>query len=130
MPVNNSGLDSTAWLAAIVESSADSIISKDLNGIITSWNQGAERMFGYPANEMIGQSILKLIPPDRLDEEERILSVVRAGDRLRDYETVRRCKDGRLIHVSLTISPIRIQQGDIVGISKIARDITERKLAQ
>ena len=130
MPGSNSGLDSTAWLAAIVESSADSIISKDLNGIITSWNQGAERMFGYPANEMIGQSILKLIPPDRLDEEERILSVVRAGDRLRDYETVRLCKDGRLIHVSLTISPIRIQQGDIVGISKIARDITERKLAQ
>ena len=130
MPISNSGLDSTAWLAAIVESSANSIISKDLNGIITSWNQGAERMFGYPADEMIGQSILKLIPPDRLDEEERILSVVRAGDRLRDFETVRRCKDGRLIHVSLTISPIRIQQGDIVGISKIARDVTERKLAQ
>jgi PAS domain S-box-containing protein len=130
MAVINSGLDSKAWLAAIVESSADSIISKDLNGIITSWNQGAERMFGYPADEMIGHSILKLIPPDRVGEEDRILAVVRAGERLRDYETVRRCKNGRLIHVSLTISPIRNQQGAIVGISKIARDITERKLAQ
>ena len=126
----NSGLDSTAWLAAIVESSADSIISKDLNGIITSWNQGAERMFGYPADEMVGRSILTIIPPDRVGEEDRILSVLRAGNRLRDFETVRRCKDGRMIHVSLTISPIRNQNGLIVGISKIARDITERKLAQ
>lgn len=125
----NSGLDSTAWLAAIVESSADSIISKDLNGIVTSWNQGAERMFGYQADEIVGRSILTLIPPDRLEEEDRILSVLRAGERLRDFETVRRCKDGRLIHVSLTISPIRNQDGVIVGISKIARDITERKLA-
>jgi PAS domain S-box-containing protein len=129
MPVINSGLDSTAWLAAIVESSADSIISKDLNGIITSWNQGAERMFGYLADEMIGHSILKIIPPDRFGEEDRILSLVRAGERLSDYETVRLCKDGRTLHVSLTISPMRNQNGDIVGISKIARDITERKLA-
>lgn len=126
----NSGLDSTAWLAAIVESSADSIISKDLNGIITSWNQGAERMFGYQADEIVGRSILTIIPTDRTGEEDRILSVVRGGDRLRDFETVRRCKDGRLIHVSLTISPIRNQSGVVVGISKIARDITERKLAQ
>lgn len=128
--VQNSGLDSTAWLAAIVESSADAIVSKDLNGIITSWNHGAERMFGYLTDEMVGQSILKLIPADRVREEDYILGVVRSGERLRDYETLRRCKDGRLIHVSLTISPIRNQAGEIVGVSKIARDITERKLAQ
>jgi PAS domain S-box-containing protein len=126
----NSGLDSTSWLAAIVESSADAIISKDLNGIITSWNQGAERMFGYPADEMVGQSILKIIPAERTREEDYILDAVRTGKRLRDYETQRRCKDGKLIHVSLTISPIRNQSGEIVGVSKIARDITERKLAQ
>ena len=107
MAVSKSGLDSTAWLAAIVESSADAIISKNLDGIISSWNQGAERMFGYPADEMIGQSILKLIPPERVREEDYIIGVVRTGKRLRDYETQRRCKDGRLIHVSLTISPIR-----------------------
>lgn len=130
MAVPYSGLDSTSWLAAIVESSADAIISKDLNGIITSWNHGAERMFGYPADEMVGQSILKLIPAERAREEDYILGVVRTGKRLRDYETQRRCKDGRTLHVSLSISPIRNQAGEIVGVSKIARDITERKLAQ
>ncbi|MGE0038637.1 MAG: PAS domain S-box protein [Xanthobacteraceae bacterium] len=127
--MHNSGLDSTAWLAAIVESSADSIISKNLDGIITSWNRGAERMFGYTADEMIGHSILKLIPSERVREEDYILGLLRTGKRLRDFETQRQCKDGRLIHVSLTISPIRNQSGEIVGVSKIARDITERKLA-
>jgi PAS domain S-box-containing protein len=128
--VLKSGLDSTAWLAAIVESSADAIVSKDLNGIITSWNHGAERMFGYGSDELVGQSILKLIPAERVREEDYILGMVRTGKRLRDYETQRQCKDGRLIDVSLTISPIRNQAGEIVGVSKIARDITDRKLAQ
>ncbi len=130
MAVFNSGLDSTAWLAAIVDSSADAIVSKDLNGVITSWNEGAERMFGYQADEMVGHSILKPIPADRVSEEDYILSLVRTGERIRDFETLRRCKDGRMIHVSLTISPIRNPNGDIVGVSKIARDITERRLTQ
>src|ERR1043165_7563827 len=130
MAVQDSGLDSTAWLAAIVESTDDAIISKDLNGIITSWNLGAERIFGYPAHEIIGHPILQLIPPDRLAEEDYILGLVRKGERLKQYDTVRKCKDGRLIHVSLTISPIRNQDNVIVGVSKVARDITELKLAQ
>src|SRR5882724_8175520 len=130
MAVHDSGLDSTAWLAAIVESTDDAIISKDLNGIITSWNLGAERIFGYAAHEIIGHPILELIPPDRIAEEDYILGLVRKGERIKQYDTIRKCKDGRLIHVSLTISPIRNQDNVIVGISKIARDITEWKLAQ
>ena len=130
MAVHDSELDSTAWLAAIVESTDDAIISKDLNGIITSWNFGAERIFGYAAHEIIGHPILKLIPSDRLEEEDYILGKLRKGERIKQYDTVRKCKDGRLIHVSLTISPIRNQDNKIVGISKIARDITELKLAQ
>jgi PAS domain S-box-containing protein len=130
MVVFNSGHDSTAWLAAIVESSADAIVSKDLNGIITSWNHGAERMFGYQADEIVGHSILKLIPAERIREEDYILGLVGTGERIRDFETQRRCKDGRMLHVSLSVSPIRNQAGEIVGISKIARDLTERKLAQ
>jgi PAS domain S-box-containing protein len=130
MAVHDSGLDSTAWLAAIVESTDDAIISKDLNGIITSWNLGAERIFGYPAHEIVGHPILELIPPDRVGEEDYILGLVRKGERIKQYDTVRKCKDGRLIHVSLTISPIRNQDNVIVGISKIARDITELKLVQ
>jgi PAS domain S-box-containing protein len=126
----NSGLDATAWLAAIVESSDDAIVSKDLNGIVTSWNLGAERIFGYPAHEIIGQPILKLIPPERHSEEDYILGQVRRGESIKQFDTQRRCKDGRLIHVSLTVSPIRNQSNIIVGVSKIARDITERKLAQ
>jgi PAS domain S-box-containing protein len=130
MAVHDSGLDSTAWLAAIVESTDDAIISKDLNGIITSWNLGAERIFGYAAHEIIGHPILELIPPDRIKEEDYILGLVRKGERIKQYDTIRKCKDGRLIHVSLTISPIRNQDNVIVGISKIARDITELKLSQ
>jgi PAS domain S-box-containing protein len=130
MTVHDSGLDSTAWLAAIVESTDDAIISKDLNGIITSWNLGAERIFGYAAHEIIGHPILELIPSDRTAEEDYILDSVRKGERIKQYDTVRKCKDGRLIHVSLTISPIRNQDNVIVGVSKIARDITELKLAQ
>jgi PAS domain S-box-containing protein len=126
----NSSLDATAWLAAIVESSDDAIVSKDLNGIVTSWNLGAERIFGYHAHEIIGQPILKLIPPERHSEEDYILGQVRRGESIKQYDTQRQCKDGRLIHVSLTISPIRNQSNEIVGVSKIARDITERKIAQ
>jgi PAS domain S-box-containing protein len=123
-------LDPKAWLAAIVESSDDAIISKDLDGIVTSWNTAAERIFGYTADEMIGQSILKLIPEDRHSEETLILSMARRGERLRNYDTVRRCKDGRLLNVSLTISPIRDKHGNILGVSKIAHDISDRKIAQ
>jgi PAS domain S-box-containing protein len=114
-------------LAAIVESSEDAIISKDLNGIITSWNNGAERIFGYKPEEIVGHSVLKLIPPDRQHEEPGILARLRNGLRTDHYETVRRHKDGNDIHVSLTVSPVRDDTGKIVGASKIARDITERK---
>jgi PAS domain S-box-containing protein len=118
------------WLAAIIESSDDAIISKNLNGIITSWNNGAELLFGHRAEEVIGQSITILIPEGRQDEEPRILHRIRAGERIEHYETVRRRKDGRLIEISLTVSPVRDAHGKIVGASKIARDITERKRAE
>ena len=114
-------------LAAIVESSEDAIISKDLNGIIASWNHGAERLFGYTAEEAIGKSISFLIPPDRHDEEPAILERIRRGERIEHYETIRQRKDGRLLDISITVSPIRDAQGNIVGASKIARDITRRK---
>ncbi len=116
-----------ATLAAIVESSGDAIISKDLNGIITSWNYGAERLFGYAADEAIGQRIEMLIPPERIHEEPGILERIRAGTRVEHYETIRRRKDGTLVDISLTVSPIRDARGQIVGASKIARDISERK---
>jgi PAS domain S-box-containing protein len=121
---------SKSLLAAIVESSDDAIVSKDLNGIINSWNQGAERLFGYTAAEAIGQPATLIIPADRIDEEPVILEKIRKGERVEHYETVRRCKDGTLLDISLTISPIRDDEGRIVGGSKIARDITERKTGQ
>jgi len=117
-------------LSAIVESSEDAIISKDLNGIVTSWNAGARRLFGYTVDEMIGQPILKLIPADRRSEEDKILGAIRRGDRIEHYETVRRRKDGSLVEISLAVSPVRDQDGKIVGASKIARDITERRRLQ
>jgi PAS domain S-box-containing protein len=117
-------------LAAIVESSEDAIVAKDLNGVITNWNHGAERLFGYAAEEVIGQPITILIPPDRLDEEPEILARIRRGERVEHFETVRRRKDGSLVEISLMISPIRSRTGEIVGASKIARDITERKRAE
>jgi len=117
-------------LAAIVESADDAIVSKNLNGIITSWNQGAERLFGYTEAESIGQSITMLIPPDRLDEEPKILAQIRSGNRIDHYETVRQRKDGRLVQISLTISPVRDASGAIVGASKIARDIGPRIAAE
>ena len=114
-------------LAAIVQSSHDAVAAKTLNGIITDWNQSAERIFGYKPKEIIGKSILTLIPNDRQSEEQEILRKVRGGESLEHYETVRRRKDGKLIDVSLTISPIKGPRGEIVGISKIARDITNQK---
>jgi PAS domain S-box-containing protein len=114
-------------LAAIVESSDDGIIGKDLDGTITSWNRGAERIFGYTAAEIVGTSIMRVIPDDRQDEEARILANVRNGERLEHFETVRRTKDGRFIDVAITTSPIRNAAGTVTGASKIVRDITERK---
>ena len=118
------------WLAAIVESSDDAIVSKNLDGVITSWNRGAERIFGYPAEEAIGQPITIVIPHDRQDEERTILARIRRGERIDHFETVRQRKDGGPIAISLTVSPVKNADGMIVGASKIARDITEQKGAR
>jgi PAS domain S-box-containing protein len=117
-------------LAAIVSSSDDAIISKTLDGKITSWNAGAERIFGYQADEMIGQSITRIIPPELHGEEERILAQLRAGERIDHYDTTRVAKDGRRVDISLTVSPLRDRTGRVIGASKVARDITERKAAE
>lgn len=118
-------------LAAIVESSDDAIVSKSLDGVVTSWNAGAQRLFGYTAEEAIGQPIASLvIPPDRLQEEPQILERIRRGERVEHFETLRQRKDGTLVNLSLTISPIRDSFGFIVGASKIARDITDQKRAE
>ncbi|WP_214470051.1 PAS domain S-box protein [Mesorhizobium sp. dw_380] len=121
------GATADARLAAIVDSSFDAIISKDLNSIIQSWNQAAERMFGYSAEEAIGQSILMLIPDHLKSEETEIITKVRSGDRVASYETTRKRKDGMLISVSLTVSPIKSEGGEIIGASQIARDISAAK---
>lgn len=113
-------------LASIVESSDDAIVSKTLDGIITSWNKGAERLFGYSANEAVGQPITLIIPLDRRDEETRIIESLRRGERIDHFETVRQRKDGSLLEISLTISPLRDAAGKIIGASKIARDISPR----
>src|SRR5215467_5284027 len=117
-------------LAAIVESSEDAIISKTLDGIITSWNAAAQRIFGYTVEEAVGQPVAILLPPDVLPEENGILETLRTGKRIEHYETVRVTKAGKRVNVSLTISPIKDSRGKIVGASKIVRDITERKLAE
>ncbi len=117
-------------LAAIVESSEDAIISKDLNGIITSWNRGAENIFGYKTEEMIGNSILKIIPPELHRDEDRILQTIARGESIQHFETVRLTKDGRRLDVSLTISPVRDDAGKIIGAAKITRDISQRKEAE
>jgi PAS domain S-box-containing protein len=114
-------------LAAVVEFSDDAIISKDLNGVIATFNHGAERLFGYTAEEVVGKSVTILIPPDRQHEEPEILARIRRGEPLEHYETVRRCKNGTLVDISLTVSPVKNDRGTIIGASKIARDITERK---
>ena len=130
MTGRNRAEQALAQLAAIVDSSDDAIISKDLNGVILSWNKGAERLFGYPATEVVGRPITLIIPPDRLDEEPKILERLRRGERVDHFETVRMRKDGSRFDISLTISPVKNAEGKVVGASKIARDITERKQAE
>lgn len=119
-----------SYLSAIIASSDDAIVSKDLDGFVTSWNAGAERVFGFKAEEMLGKSIRTIIPPDRQDEEDEVLARVRRGDPVEHFETMRRRKDGREIPVSLTVSPVRDRDGKIIGASKIARDISERREAE
>jgi PAS domain S-box-containing protein len=118
------------WLASIVESGDDAIASSNLDGIITSWNKGAERIYGYLSEEIIGKPITILIPPERHHEEDVILESIRRGNRVDHFETIRRGKDGNLINISLTISPMRDANGTVIGASKIARDITERKRSE
>jgi PAS domain S-box-containing protein len=118
------------WLASIVDSSDDAIVSKNVDGVVTSWNRGAERVFGYTAEEAIGQPITIVIPKDRQDEERTILTRIRRGERIDHFETVRQRKDGSLIVVSLTVSPVKSANGKIVGASKVARDISEQKRSQ
>jgi PAS domain S-box-containing protein len=117
-------------LASIVESSDDAIISKDLNGVIVSWNPGARRLFGYAAEEVVGKPITIIIPQELQDQEPVILGRIRRGERIDHFETVRRCKDGRLVDISLTVSPMKDERGTVVGASKIARDISARKHAE
>lgn len=119
-----------ARLAAIIDSSDDAIVSKSLDGVITSWNRGAERIFGYTAAEAVGERIFLIIPQERWPEEEDVLARLRRGERIDHFETVRQTKDGRRIYISLTVSPIRDSQGNIIGASKVARDITERTVTQ
>src|SRR5215467_1982441 len=114
-------------LAAIIESSEDAIASKDLNGIITSWNKSAERLFGYTAEEIIGQPVTLIIPPELHHDEPQILAKIRAGERIDHFETMRVHKNGRRLIVSLTVSPIKDEKGRIVGAAKIVRDITQKK---
>ena len=120
--------EANAWLKAIVDNSDDAILSKTLDGVITTWNRGAERLFGYTAAEAVGQPITIVIPEERLSEEAEILRRLRAGERIDHFETVRRRKDGGLVEISLTVSPVRSEiTGEILGASKIARDITEQR---
>jgi len=122
--------ETTALLAAIVDSSDDAIVSKTLQGFITSWNRGAEKMFGYTPAEAIGQHITLIIPAERQGEEVDVLAHIGRGEKVDHFETVRQAKDGRRLNISLTVSPIRNAQGRIIGASKVARDITARKLAE
>ncbi|WP_343704440.1 PAS domain S-box protein [Chitinophaga sp.] len=122
--------EQSAYLAAIINSSDDAIVSKTLNGIVTSWNKSAERIFGYTAAEMVGQPITRIIPPERLEEEPEILRRISAGARIDHFETQRVTKDGRLLDISVTISPIINKAGKIIGASKIARDITSQRQAE
>ncbi len=124
------GEEAALRLAAIIESSDDAIVGKDLAGIITSWNGGAERIFGYLPEEIIGKPIMMLIPLDCQKEEEAIMARIRCGQRVEHYQTVRQHKHGSLIDISLTVSPVRNAQGKVIGASKIARDITEQKRSE
>src|SRR6266403_178869 len=120
----------SAQLAAIVSSSDDAIVSKTLDGMVTSWNAGATNILGYEADEMIGQPITRIIPPELHEEETQILARLHRGERIRHYETIRLAKDSRRVDISLTVSPLFNQSGKVVGASKVARDITERKSAE
>ncbi|MGA9367743.1 MAG: PAS domain S-box protein, partial [Steroidobacteraceae bacterium] len=122
--------EALAQLAAIVENSDDAIIGKTLDGVIQSWNRGAQRLFGYSADEAVGRPITLLVPSELLDEEERILATLRRGERIEHYETTRLTKGGGRLEISLTVSPVRDESGTIIGASKIARDITDRKRAE
>lgn len=126
----NSPISDAALLAAIVQFSADAIITKDLNGVITSWNRAAERLFGYTGEEAVGKPVTILIPDDRIDEEPGILTRIRRGEIVEHYETVRITKNGKRLDISLTISPIHDETGAVIGASKIARDISDRKTAE
>src|SRR6478752_1924225 len=119
-----------AYLGAVVEASNDAIVSKALDGTITSWNASAERIFGYRPEEILGKNIRTLIPADLQEEEDEILARIRAGEYIEHYETVRLAKDGRRLDVSLSISPIKSRGGEVIGASKIARDISARKVAE
>jgi len=122
--------DSAALLSAIIDSSHDAIVSKTLEGFIESWNRSAEKMFGYSAAEAVGQHITLIIPPERHAEEDQVLAQIRRGERVDHFETVRQTKDGRKLNISLTVSPVRDAAGRVIGASKIARDITDRKRAE
>lgn len=124
------GEEAEARLAAIVVSSNDAIVSKTLDGVITSWNPGAARLFGFEPNEIVGQPIMRIIPPELHDEEREILAKLRKGERIEHYDTVRVAKNGRRIDVSLSISPVRNRSGRLIGAAKVARDITERKRSE
>ncbi len=126
-PLGDPAEHPVSLIAAIVESSDDAIVTKTLDGVITSWNRSAERIFGYTAAEAIGRHITLIIPKDRLAEEHEVLAQIRRGERVDHFDTIRLTKDGRLIDISLTVSPVRDRRGRIVGASKVARDVTERK---
>ena len=123
-------LPAQEYLAAIVDSSDDAIIGKSLSGVVQSWNKGAERMLGYLAEEIVGESIFKLVPPDHIEEERMILSRLKEGRRIEHYETVRVARNGRVLDVWLTLSPIKDKRGKVLGVSSIVRDVTERKRAE
>src|SRR3712207_4460657 len=123
----SSATEATALLAAIVNSADDAILSKTVDGIITSWNPAAERLYGYTAAEIVGQSVATIIPPERPDELPGIMARILRGEHIDHYETVRVRKDGRRVEVSVSISPVRDEQGRIVGAATIARDISERR---
>jgi len=124
------GQEKSAMLAAIVDSSNDAIVSKTLDSIVTSWNQSAERLFGFKADEIVGQSIMKIIPPERQNEETDIISRIKLGEQVEHFETQRLNKNGKLVDLSITVSPVKDENGNIVGASKIARDITDKKLEE
>lgn len=129
-PQPPTGDAANAWLAAIIASSDDAIVSKNLSGIVTSWNSAAEKMFGWTAAEMVGQSIRRIIPADRQSEEDDVLARIHRGDRVDHFETVRQRKDGSFVEISLSVSPIVDGSGTVIGASKVARDITERRAVE